>query len=224
MWNILAQTSSTETDLSVEVTESCADLGPLCDQLAQWTGNEDLASTVSWILGTPVKVAVIAIAALLINRLARRAVTRSMDRLGSASEDASGMPMSERTRERGGLRADTIGSLLRSVVTDVKTLLASPPRVQTTFRLRPRLRRDDGTCHHCRGATLSPGKPLEPTRSAHNGTYPRLIRGAVMPDMRTAATRTIGHSRLSLEHALGYPAAPGCRCVSVLLTGYGRCS
>ena len=133
MWNILAQTSSTETDLSVEVTESCADLGPLCDQLAQWTGNEDLASTVSWILGTPLNVTVIAIAALLINRLARRAVTRSMDRLGSASEDASGMPMSERTRERGGLRADTIGSLLRSVVTDVKTLLASPPSGPNDF-------------------------------------------------------------------------------------------
>ncbi len=119
MWTLLAQTSSAEADLSVEVSESCGDLGPLCDQLAQWTGSEELASTVSWLLGTPIKFGIIAVAALLLNRLVRRAVTRSVERLGSVSEDASGRLISERSRERAGQRADTIGSLLRSLATVV---------------------------------------------------------------------------------------------------------
>lgn len=119
MWTLLAQTSSAEADLSVEVSESCGDLGPLCDQIAQWTGNEDLATTVSWLLGTPVKFGIVAVVALLLNRFVRRAVTRFVQRLGSASEDASGRLMSERTRERAGQRADTIGSLLRSLATVV---------------------------------------------------------------------------------------------------------
>ena len=117
MWSVLAQTSSSENDLSVEVTESCGDLGPLCDQIAQWTGNEEVASTVAWVLSTPVKVVIIAVVALLLNRMARKAVTRSVERLGSASEDASVRLMSERTRVRAGQRADTIGSLVRSLVT-----------------------------------------------------------------------------------------------------------
>lgn len=117
MWNILAQTAEEQAELTVEVAESCGDLGPLCDQLAQWTGNEAAASTVAWVLGTPLKIAIIAVMALLLNRFVRRRIQRLMERLGSASEDASGKFLSERSRERASQRSDTIGSLLRSLTT-----------------------------------------------------------------------------------------------------------
>lgn len=117
MSNMLAQAAEEEAELSVEVAESCADLGPVCDLLVQWTGNESASSTIAWLLGTPLKIAIIAIAALLLNRFVRRRIQRLMDRLGTASEDASGKLLSERSRERAGQRTDTIGSLLRSLTT-----------------------------------------------------------------------------------------------------------
>ena len=39
MWSVLAQAAEEEADISIEVADSCADLGPLCDQLVRWTGN-----------------------------------------------------------------------------------------------------------------------------------------------------------------------------------------
>ena len=49
MWNVLAQAAEDDADLSVEVAESCADLGPVCDLLVQWTGDEALSSTLAWL-------------------------------------------------------------------------------------------------------------------------------------------------------------------------------
>ena len=48
MWDLLAQEAedADEAELSVELAESCADLGPLCDHLLNWTGNE-LVSTIA---------------------------------------------------------------------------------------------------------------------------------------------------------------------------------
>ena len=117
MWSVLAQSAEEEAELTVEVADSCADLGPLCDQLVQWTGNETLSSTLAWFLGTPVKIIIIAILALGLNRLVRRAILRLMNRLGSASDDTAGRLLSDRSRERAEQRADTIGSLLRSLST-----------------------------------------------------------------------------------------------------------
>ena len=117
MWSVIAQSAEEEAEITVEVTESCADLGPLCDQLVQWTNNEALSSTVAWFLGTPVKAIIIAIAALALNRLVRRAIRRVMNRLGSASDDTAGRLLSDRSRERAEQRAETIGSLLRSLST-----------------------------------------------------------------------------------------------------------
>jgi len=117
MWSAIAQSAEEEAEITVEVAESCADLGPLCDQLVQWTGNEALSSTVAWFLGTPVKAIIIAIVALALNRLVRRAIRRLMNRLGSASDDTAGRLLSDRSRERAEQRAETIGSLLRSLST-----------------------------------------------------------------------------------------------------------
>ena len=119
MWNVLAQAAEEETELSVEVAESCADLGPVCDLLVEWTGNEAVSSTLAWLLGTPLKIAVISLGALLLNRFVGKRIQRLMVRLGEASEDASGKLISKHSRERASQRADTIGSLLRSLSTVV---------------------------------------------------------------------------------------------------------
>jgi small conductance mechanosensitive channel len=119
MWDVFAQAAEEEeaAELSIEVADSCADLGPVCDLLVQWTGNEAASSTIAWILGTPLKIAIISIVALLLNRFVRRRIPKLMDRVGSASEDASGKILSDRARDRASQRADTIGSLLRSLST-----------------------------------------------------------------------------------------------------------
>ena len=115
MWNLmgLAQEVEEPTEIVVETTEACADLGPLCNLLADWTGNEAFAETISWVLGTPVKIIIVTILALILNRLARRGIGRLADRLGEATADTR--VVSERSRERAEERADTIGSLLRSL-------------------------------------------------------------------------------------------------------------
>ena len=117
MLEILAQEAEEDAELTVEVAETCAELGPFCDLLLDWTGNETVSSTVAWALGTPLKIVIIAIVALLLNRFSRRAIRRLTDRLGAASEESSDVLMSEQTRERATQRADTIGSLLRSLST-----------------------------------------------------------------------------------------------------------
>ncbi len=109
----LAQEVEEPTEIVVETTEACADLGPLCNLLADWTGNEAVAETISWVLGTPVKIILVTIIALILNRLSRRGIARLADRLGEATADTR--VVSERSRDRAEQRADTIGSLLRSL-------------------------------------------------------------------------------------------------------------
>ena len=113
----LAQQVEEEADLVVETTEACADLGPLCNLLADWTGNEALAETIAWLLGTPVKIMIIVVGALILNRGVRRLIGRLTERLGTATADTR--VVSERSRERAEERADTIGSLLRSLSSGV---------------------------------------------------------------------------------------------------------
>ena len=61
MWKLigLAQEVEEPTEIVVETTEACADLGPFCNLLADWTGNEAFAETISWVLGTPVKIVIV---------------------------------------------------------------------------------------------------------------------------------------------------------------------
>ena len=119
MWRLigLAQEVEEQTEIVVETTEACADLGPFCNVLADWTGNEALAETLSWLLGTPMKIIIIAALALILNRLVRRWISRLTDRVAVVTADTR--VVSERSRERAEERADTIGSLLRSLTTVV---------------------------------------------------------------------------------------------------------
>lgn len=115
----LAQELEEGAEITVETTEACADLGPVCNLLADWTGNEGLAEILAWVLGTPLKLAIIVVAALLLNRLARRGILRLTKRIGSATADTGDRLVSERSRERAEQRARTIGSLLRSLTSAV---------------------------------------------------------------------------------------------------------
>ena len=65
-------------------------------------------------VGTPLKVGTILLAALLVNRLARRTIRRTVDRLGEV--DASAL-LSESTSLRTQQRAESIGTLLKSGTT-----------------------------------------------------------------------------------------------------------
>ena len=113
------ETAATGTETTTEVDVACGNQGPLCDVLVDWTGNQAVAETISWILGTPVKIAIIAMAALILNRVMRKLIRRSMDKVGVATAEHGEAVVSERAVERAEERASTVGSLLRSLSTAV---------------------------------------------------------------------------------------------------------
>jgi small-conductance mechanosensitive channel len=97
----------------------CGNQGPLREALYEWTDNELLAEGVSFILGTPIKMVIIATLALFLNRFAQRAIRRLTDRLGTATADHGDAVVTQRSVQRAEERASTIGSLLRSLSTAV---------------------------------------------------------------------------------------------------------
>jgi small-conductance mechanosensitive channel len=107
------ETTATETDIDVV----CGNQGALCETLYEWTDNELVAEGVSFLLGTPIKLVIIAVLALVLNRLARKAIRRLVDRLGTATADHGDMVVTERSVDRAEERASTVGSLLRSLST-----------------------------------------------------------------------------------------------------------
>ena len=102
----------------------CEAGGGLCEQLYDLTGNENVSESVSFLLGTPVKIAIIVLTALVVNRLGRRWALRMAKRLGEATEGHSAL-VSDRSSERASERSESIGSLLRSLVTFVVFGLAA---------------------------------------------------------------------------------------------------
>jgi small conductance mechanosensitive channel len=105
------ETTVTETEVDVV----CGNQGPFCEALYEWTDNETLAEGVSFLVSTPIKIVIIALAALLLNRIVRRAIRRLTDRLGTATAEHGDAVVTERSVERAEERASTIGSLLRSL-------------------------------------------------------------------------------------------------------------
>jgi small-conductance mechanosensitive channel len=97
----------------------CGNQGPLREALYEWTDNELLAEGVSFLLGTPLKLAIVAMSARILNRITRKAIRRLTDRLGTATAEHGDAVVSERSVERAEERASTIGSLLRSLASAV---------------------------------------------------------------------------------------------------------
>lgn len=117
--------SATEGDpeSSSGTTDACDGFGQFCEQMYEWTGNESLSEATTWLLATPLKLALIWGAALVLNRLGRRWARRMSQRLGRAAEDSS--LVSDRSSDRALERADTTASLLRSLVTVLVFVVAS---------------------------------------------------------------------------------------------------
>jgi small conductance mechanosensitive channel len=103
-------TESTETTVDVV----CGNAGAFCETIYEWTDNELLAEATSFILGVPIKILIIVLGALFVNRLLRRGIDRLTERLGTVTADHGDAIVNERNVERAEERASTIGSLLRS--------------------------------------------------------------------------------------------------------------
>lgn len=76
-----------------------------------------VAETTSWVIGAPIKIILIIAGALILNRLARALISRGMRTIGSATEAHGHGVVRDRSVERAEARAETLGSLLRSVAT-----------------------------------------------------------------------------------------------------------
>jgi small-conductance mechanosensitive channel len=103
--------SATTSDVDVV----CDSQGALCQVIYDLTDNESVAEVTSFVLGTPVKLVLIAVGALLLNRLVQRAVRRVAKRLGTVTAEHGDAVVTARSLERAEERASTIGSLLRSL-------------------------------------------------------------------------------------------------------------
>jgi len=115
---VLAQSVTNTSDQSVEIiNEPCAELGPLCDVLLDWTDSPLLSEVLAWFVSVPLRIILIVVLALLANRFARKSIRRLSARLGSVAAETGDRLVSDRNRSRAEQRAATIGSLLRSTST-----------------------------------------------------------------------------------------------------------
>ena len=137
----LVHVIDTFSSMATTLNEACGtDPDWLCRKVFDWTGNSDLAGVATWLVDRPVKVAVIALLALIIRRVVHRAIHGLIDRLMSersseqreaveAAEAAAGTlrrdllteklaSLRERT-ERARQRAKTLGVLFKSIASAV---------------------------------------------------------------------------------------------------------
>ncbi len=104
---------------SDEIDVVCGNQGAVCEVLYEWTDSELFAEATSFIIGVPVKLVLIAVLALILNKFSRSAIRRLMKRLGTATADHGDAVVTESSVARAEERASTIDSLLRSLSTAV---------------------------------------------------------------------------------------------------------
>ncbi|SVD17990.1 uncharacterized protein METZ01_LOCUS370844, partial [marine metagenome] len=76
--------AGTDTTMGQEqgLVDACGvEPGYTCEWIWDATGNEGLASLVEWLIERPLKVVVILVGALIVNRLVKRAIDRMVSRL-----------------------------------------------------------------------------------------------------------------------------------------------
>ena len=107
--------------------ETCgAEPSWVCQQVLDATnGNESLARTADFLLARPLKIAVIVLLALVINRLLRKAIRRFADKIADGTPSRTLQSLRDRTPSmlaksgehdlRSAARAKTIGQVLKSV-------------------------------------------------------------------------------------------------------------
>ena len=146
MTELLAQAESATdaVEALLEVSRSTEVCGTepswICERVLDWTGSEGFASASVWIVDKPLTVLVILLLAIIARRIVRRAIDHMVDRIASdkkhaeeseasrtAQEGRSWDPerlaakmqqLRERT-ERASQRAQTLGTLFKSVATTI---------------------------------------------------------------------------------------------------------
>ena len=111
----LAQQDSDTSDATT-ASDACGDRGSVCEQLYDWTGNATISKAVSWLLTVPLTILLIIGGAMVVNWLGRRYGNRLVNRLGKETEEHSQL-VSDRSAERATQRAETVGTLLKSLIT-----------------------------------------------------------------------------------------------------------
>jgi len=86
-----------------------------CAAVYDWTGNETLAHGATWLIGKPLAILVILVAAVVIRWVASKAIDRVVQR----AENASLVHNRGGAHNRRAARAKSLGSLLKSVTTTV---------------------------------------------------------------------------------------------------------
>jgi moderate conductance mechanosensitive channel len=114
------------------VRSACGqDPGWVCRHVLDATGNDTLSAAAGWIVGAPLQILVIIAAALVLNRIARRAVKRTLrglhagavgERIGALARFAPGAGSLMDTTEsslRAEQRIEALAGILRSVISFV---------------------------------------------------------------------------------------------------------
>ena len=117
---ILAQQDSDTSDTS----DACGDQGAVCEQLYEWTGKATFSEVVSWLLTVPLAILLIMGGAMVVNWLGRRYGNRVVKRLGKETEEHSQL-VSDRSADRATQRAETVGTLLKSLITATVFVVAT---------------------------------------------------------------------------------------------------
>ncbi len=125
------------TALLADLTQACGnDPGLVCRWVWDRTENDNLAAAASWLVNKPVRVLAILLLAWLLNRLAKRAITRFVESLTDETESIGNALMAARRAmkvlptkteqrvtelanrtERSKQRVTTLGAVLRSLAT-----------------------------------------------------------------------------------------------------------
>jgi small conductance mechanosensitive channel len=112
------------------LTDTCgADPSWVCEQVLDWTDNEFLARTTEFLLARPLKIVLIVVLAMVVNRLLRKAIRNLAERIATGTAPGATVVRNVRDRTPGVLtstgpndirsiaRAQTIGQVLRSLAT-----------------------------------------------------------------------------------------------------------
>ncbi len=92
----------------------------LCREAYDLTGNDQVADLVAFLVGKPLRILLIVVIAAVVNRLLRRGILHFTERASGVDESATAsLFVSDHTKERAAQRAETLGTVLRSLSTIV---------------------------------------------------------------------------------------------------------
>ena len=118
----LAQTSA-----NTGLADACGETNRrfVCERVYDWTGNDGLATAADWLLDRPIRIALILVLAWFVTRIVKRSIVRFTKRIAATPSSSRLQKLREKgpvraladevERSRAESRAETLGSVLRSV-------------------------------------------------------------------------------------------------------------